>query len=65
VLGDFGLSQFFEGENDSVKNTRGTPFFFAPEQASRQKAMSGRQIDIWCMGVTFYYIATGKFPFIG
>jgi serine/threonine protein kinase len=31
VLGDFGVSQFFEGEDDRVINTRGTPFFYAPE----------------------------------
>jgi serine/threonine protein kinase len=31
VLGDFGVSRSFEGENDKVTNTQGTPYYYSPE----------------------------------
>ena len=31
ILGDFGVSQFFEVDNDVIKGTLGTIRFMAPE----------------------------------
>ena len=60
------MSKFFEGEDDRVRDIQGTPYYYAPEMINdsgstikKEKVMLGRQIDIWCLGVTLYQIASG------
>ncbi|KAI8882906.1 Pkinase-domain-containing protein [Backusella circina FSU 941] len=63
-LADFGVSEIFEGSNDSMYSTAGTPAFMAPELCvARPVAVSGKAADIWSMGVTLYYLVFGKLPF--
>ena len=39
----------------------GTPHFMSPEAFS--KSAVDHRTDIWSVGVTFYYLLTGKLPF--
>ena len=66
-LCDFGVSQFFDPNNDTLKGTFGTLRFMAPEmQGFESKAvLKARAIDIWAAGVTLYYMKTKKYPFDG
>lgn len=66
VLVDFGLSSHFEDDNDRLNSTQGTALYYAPEIVRTgipDKKVYGRKIDIWAMGVTLYYLATGVHPF--
>ena len=67
VLCDFGVSQFFEADNDLVKGTLGTIRFMAPELFCPQakKMLYGKSIDIWAAGITLYLLLTKEFPFKG
>ena len=65
VLIDFGISIRFEGENDLIKGTAGTMYFYAPEivKGGKNKVIHGKKIDIWASGVSLYNMASGKLPF--
>jgi serine/threonine protein kinase len=57
---DFGLSKILAPQ-EKVKDGFGTLSFVAPEVLIRQPY--NKQIDIWSMGVTLYYMLTGALPF--
>lgn len=58
---DFGLSNFLsDGKLGST--FCGTPAYAAPEMLLGQKYV-GSLIDVWSLGVVFYTMLTGKFPF--
>lgn len=64
-IGDFGLSKPVDGE-EQLKLTRtgvflGTPVFSSPEQLLGE-TLDARS-DIYAVGVTFYYLLTGKLPY--
>lgn len=40
----------------------GTVLFLAPEVFTGNY---GKEVDIWSLGVTIFYLATGKLPFLG
>lgn len=65
VLVDFGVSACFEGENDKVRGTEGSIKYFAPEMVRTgvKKVIHARRTDVWALGVTFFNMATNKFPF--
>lgn len=65
VLVDFGVSACFEGENDKVRGTEGSIKYFAPEMVRTgvKKIVHARRTDVWALGVTFFNMATNKFPF--
>jgi len=57
---DFGLSvQVKEGK---IKIFSGTPAYMAPEVITRAE-YEGPPTDIWALGVIFYFLLTGYFPF--
>ena len=40
--------------------------FFAPEmfeRASKNLKVRGEQTDLWALGISFYYLASGRYPF--
>ncbi|XP_022890737.1 serine/threonine-protein kinase GRIK2 isoform X2 [Olea europaea var. sylvestris] len=63
-IGDFGVSQIFEDDNDELRRSPGTPVFTAPE-CCLGPTYHGKAADIWAVGVTFYYMVLGKYPFLG
>ena len=57
---DFGLSKIL-GPNEKVVDGFGTLSFVAPEVLVRSPY--NKEVDIWSIGVTLYYILTGTLPF--
>ncbi|XP_041851003.1 calcium/calmodulin-dependent protein kinase kinase 1b [Melanotaenia boesemani] len=63
-IADFGVSNEFEGVDDLLSSTVGTPAFMAPETISEnQQSFSGKAVDVWAMGVTLYCFVFGECPF--
>jgi serine/threonine protein kinase len=61
-LADFGVARLFRARNISEQRA-GTLVFMAPE------ILSGRgydpfKADMWSLGVTFYFLATGTLPWV-
>lgn len=63
-IGDFSVSQVFEDENDELRRSPGTPVFTAPE-CCLGLTYHGKSADTWAVGVTFYYMVLGQYPFLG
>lgn len=64
---DFGLVKVVEGAQRGDRTEEaacGSPHFMAPEQAMRYDAVDGRA-DIYSLGVTGYFLLTGRPPFEG
>lgn len=60
-LADFGMANKFEnGEKSSEKC--GTLKYLSPEMLSHSE-VDPFKADIWALGITFFFMATGKFPF--
>lgn len=66
-VADFGISAMFTrpGDDSHVSRTVGSPAFLSPEiiKSEQDGAVSGTATDIWAMGVTLYFILTGRLPF--
>lgn len=62
-LGDFGLAHRHHADELS-DNFRGTKVFMAPE-IFRKIEFDPFKADIWALGVTIYFVATGMYPFMG
>ena len=65
VLIDFGVSALFQDADDTLKNNMGSYIFFAPEMflgKSSGVKIRGEKTDIWALGVTLFYMLTGKYP---
>ena len=58
---DFGLSNFFNGEN-LLKTPCGSPCYASPEMVSGKK-YNGFFIDIWSSGIILYAMICGFLPF--
>jgi non-specific serine/threonine protein kinase len=62
VLIDFGVSEIVDQPDDLIlKSKMGTLIFFAPEMFN-QTTSHGERTDIWALGITFYYLITGNYP---
>ncbi|EAX89756.1 CAMK family protein kinase [Trichomonas vaginalis G3] len=61
---DFGMSTFCTQDKATSSVFRGTFYFMAPEVFDHNQYNPIRT-DIWSLGVTLYYIATGVLPFNG
>jgi len=65
-LGDMGLSRHLQHSTDLTVHGHlvGTPEFMAPEQALAEEELDPRA-DIYGLGASLYYFATGRSPFEG
>ena len=61
---DFGVSHVFEGTDDSLSSTLGTPAYYAPELCTRGQEVEGRAVDVWALGVCLYEFLFGRLPFV-
>ncbi len=60
---DFGFSTCIPNDK-KVKLFCGTPSYMAPEIVSK-KDYAGPPADIWALGVLYYALLCGRFPFKG
>lgn len=58
---DFGIAHQLIRDDDSIRRFDGSLMFSAPEMQERIPH-NPKKCDIWAMGITFYYLVTGKFP---
>ncbi|KAH6765561.1 geminivirus rep interacting kinase 2 [Perilla frutescens var. hirtella] len=63
-IGDFGVSQVFEEDNDELRRSPGTPVFTAPE-CCLGLTYHGKAADTWAVGITLYCMVLGNYPFLG
>ena len=63
-IADFGVSTLMENNEELMVADLGTKYFQAPE-IFLNKPYRGRMVDIWALGVSFYYLATAEYPFKG
>ena len=66
VLIDFGVSADVQNKkDDKMEQNMGSYLFYAPEMFMRDQdgvEIRGEQTDIWALGVTFYYLLCGRYP---
>jgi len=62
-ISDFSVSRMFEGSNDELRRSPGTPVFTAPE-CCLGLTYHGKIADVWALGVTLYCMVLGCYPFI-
>lgn len=60
-LADFGFAQYFD-LGIVCKQKCGTLMFSAPEMLI-SNGVCPFKADIWALGITFFYMATGRYPF--
>lgn len=60
-LADFGLARQFEDKRKSTEKC-GSLIFFAPEMFECNEICPFKA-DIWALGITFFFMATGDLPF--
>lgn len=60
-LADFGLSQRLRDGESSITTFSGSVVFMSPEMLQKQ-SYDPYRADIWALGVTFYFMATGESP---
>merc|ERR1711935_574127 len=59
-ISDFGLTKQLE-EEDLTKTFCGTKSYMSPERLKGEK--HGFSSDIWSLGITIHFMATGELPF--
>jgi serine/threonine protein kinase len=74
VLIDFGVCFLVDQQlNDNISGANiGTFYYYSPEMWEKKLddnnnpiSIKGELTDLWALGITFYRILTGKFPFTG
>ncbi len=65
MLSDFSIARKAEADGKHAFTVvAGTPFFMAPEQF-RHTSRPDPKMDVWAVTVMFYYMLTGRLPFVG
>ena len=64
-VADLGLARVTTQQSDlTMSNIVGSPHFIAPEQAADSRTVDHR-VDIYSLGLTLYFLLTGKYPYDG
>lgn len=63
-ISDFGVSHVFNGDDDTLSSSAGSPAFLAPELCTAGASASGRAVDVWAAGVTLFCMLVGHVPFM-
>ena len=61
-ISDFGWSIVIESGSNTIENTAGSNYFFAPE-ICKGESHYGKPGDIWALGVTLYFMIFKEYPF--
>lgn len=59
---DFGISSMID-DSETLKMVGGTKLFMPPEAFFNHSNVKGRPLDVWSIGVTFFKLAMGYYPF--
>jgi len=63
-IADFGFSKYLNGALDETSGTLcGTPLYMSPQIVGESRYTY--KTDIWSLGVIYYELLTGRFPFNG
>ena len=67
VLIDFGVSALVDNNEDLYFDSNmGSYMYFSPEMFNiSQEKVHGEKSDIWALGITFYYLLAGEYPWKG
>jgi len=60
MIADFGFSTYL-GFEEKCHSKLGTRNYVAPEICNEEKY--GKAVDIWSLGIVFYTIYFGRFPY--
>ena len=61
-FGDFGVSKLICTDDVRMKFAEGTRMFHAPETLYSTE-IQPFPLDVWALGVTFYYLLMDEYPF--
>ncbi|VVC29341.1 Armadillo-type fold,Protein kinase, ATP binding site,WD40-repeat-containing domain,Protein kinase [Cinara cedri] len=63
-IADLGVCNEFDGSDDLLSSSAGTPAFTAPEVLDPSTtAYSGKALDVWALGCTLYAFVYGRLPY--
>ncbi|XP_025410818.1 calcium/calmodulin-dependent protein kinase kinase 1 isoform X2 [Sipha flava] len=63
-IADLGVCNEFDGSDDLLSSSAGTPAFAAPEVLDPSTATySGKALDVWALGCTLYAFVYGRLPY--
>lgn len=60
-IADFGISKMMN-KSQNFSKVGGTRMFLPPE-TWLEKVFKGGPVDVWALGVSFYFLAFGQYPF--
>ncbi|XP_061109365.1 tribbles homolog 1 [Conger conger] len=56
-------SHVLEGNDDSMTDKHGCPAYVSPEILNSSGSYSGKQADVWSLGIMLYTLLVGRYPF--
>lgn len=60
-IGDFGISRAFTASKEFAVSMYGSPRYMSPQMLRNEQY--SLKYDIWALGVLFYYMISGHYPY--